>query len=102
MMRGCCTRLRDNRAIINSNGGMTLCDNAYNSEERFVGELYLGNIRNQTIYEIWNSGRRQHLLDLEAAQRLNEVDLCRNCFDFDIDRPTIVGSGKACSAPVRK
>lgn len=94
-MPGYCSRLRDNRAVITANGAMTLCDFAYNTEERFVGEHYLGNIRDQTIYEIWNSERRRRLLDLEATHRLKELDLCRDCEDFDISRPTIVGSATA-------
>lgn len=94
-MPGHCSRLRDNRAIITADGGVTLCDFAYNNEEEFVGVHHLGNIRDQTVYEIWNGERRRHLLELEAAHRLKELDLCRDCEDFDISLPTITGSVKA-------
>jgi MoaA/NifB/PqqE/SkfB family radical SAM enzyme len=85
-MPGYCSRLRDNRAIITADGAMTLCDFAYNTSEQHVGEHYLGNIKEQSIYEIWNGDRRRRLLELEAASRLKEVALCRGCTDFDISR----------------
>ncbi len=94
-MPGYCSRLRDNRAIITADGAMTLCDFAYNTDERFVGEHFLGNIRDQSIYDIWNGERRRKLLELESACRLKEVDLCRGCTDFDISRPTVTGGAKA-------
>ena len=96
-MPGYCSRLRDNRAIITADGAMTLCDFAYNTAERHVGEHYLGNIREQTIHEIWNGERRRRLLALEAACRLREVELCRGCNDFDISRPAEIPAAPAAA-----
>lgn len=87
-MPGYCSRLRDNRAIITADGALTLCDFAYNTDERYVGEHYLGNIKEQTIYDIWNGDRRRDILQMEAERRLKEIALCRGCTDFDISRPT--------------
>jgi hypothetical protein len=49
-----------------------------------VSVLSMGNVRTTSLREIWNSGMRQQMLALNDAGRLNEVELCRNCMDYDL------------------
>lgn len=73
-----CTRISRNDCFICSNGDVTLCDAAYN------GEIYLGNIHEQSLYKIWNGERRKKILALNASGRMNEIEFCCNCTDYDI------------------
>ena len=73
-----CIRVSRNDCFICSNGHVTLCDAAYN------GELYLGDVNTQTLYEIWNSEKRKRILDLNRVGRMNEIEFCRQCTDYDI------------------
>lgn len=73
-----CSRVSRNDCFICSNGDVTLCDAAYN------GEIYLGNIHEQTLYEIWNGELRKKILDLNKQGKMFEIDFCRNCTDYDI------------------
>lgn len=73
-----CTRVSRNDCFICSNGHVTLCDAAYN------GELYLGDVNTQTLYEIWNSEKRKRILDLNRAGKMNEIEFCQQCTDYDI------------------
>lgn len=73
-----CTRVSRNDCFICSNGHVTLCDAAYN------GELFLGDVNKQTLYEIWNGERRAEILSLNEEGRMDSVDFCRTCTDYDI------------------
>ena len=73
-----CTRVSRNDCFICSNGHVTLCDAAYN------GELFLGDVNTQTLYEIWNSDYRKRILDLNRVGKMNEIEFCRQCTDHDI------------------
>ena len=73
-----CSRVTRNDCFICSNGHVTLCDAAYN------GELYLGDVNTQSLYEIWNSAERKKILDLNKAGKMNEIEFCRQCTDYDI------------------
>lgn len=73
-----CLRISRNDGFICSNGDVTLCDAAYN------GEIYLGNVHEQTLYEIWNGERRKKILELNAQGRMYDIEFCRNCTDYDI------------------
>lgn len=73
-----CTRVARNDCFICSNGMVTLCDAAYN------GEINLGNINEQSLYEIWNGDKRKHILELNSQGRMNEIEFCRQCTDYDI------------------
>ncbi len=73
-----CLRVSRNDCFICSNGHVTLCDAAYN------GELYLGNIHESSLYDIWNGEQRRRILDLNRQGRMAEIPFCRGCTDYDI------------------
>lgn len=73
-----CLRISRNDCFICSNGHVTLCDAAYN------GELYLGDINKQTLYEIWNGENRKKILELNKLGRMYKIEFCRQCTDYDI------------------
>lgn len=73
-----CTRVTRNDCFICSNGQVTLCDAAYN------GELCCGNIKDNTLYEIWNGEIRSNILKLNNEGRMSELEFCRSCTDYDI------------------
>lgn len=73
-----CLRVERNDCFIFSNGVVTLCDAAYN------GEIYLGNINEQSLYDIWNGDKRKEVLKLNEEGRMSEIEFCRECSDYDI------------------
>ncbi len=73
-----CLRVMRNDCFICSNGHVTLCDAAYN------GEIYLGSIHEQSLYDIWNGEKRKKILELNESGRMSEIEFCRNCTDYDI------------------
>ena len=54
-----CARLNRSDCFINSDGTVTICDNAYNNE------LDIGNVWSNSVYEIWNGPERKKILDNE-------------------------------------
>ncbi|MFN8544096.1 MAG: SPASM domain-containing protein [Candidatus Binatia bacterium] len=73
-----CLRVTRNDCFICSNGHVTLCDAAYN------GEIYLGDVHETSLWDIWNGPHRQRVLELNAQGRMREIELCRTCTDYDI------------------
>lgn len=73
-----CTRVSRYDCFIFSNGHVTLCDAAYN------GEIYLGSLHEQSLYNIWNGERRKRILELNEQGRMSEMEFCRSCTDYDI------------------
>lgn len=73
-----CSRVSREDCLIFSNGDVTLCDAAYNSE------IYLGNIRDKSLSDIWNGQERKKILNLNEQGRMYEIEFCRNCVDYDI------------------
>lgn len=73
-----CTRVERGDCFIFSNGDVTLCDAAFNAE------IKLGNIHEQSLYEIWNGEERQRLLKLNAEGKMAENSFCCTCTDYDI------------------
>lgn len=73
-----CLRVSRNDCFICSNGHVTLCDAAYN------GELFLGNIHEQTLYEIWNGEKRKKIIEFNEKGLMCNIDFCRRCTDYDI------------------
>ncbi len=73
-----CNRVSRSDMFIFSNGETTFCDTDFN------GKLSLGNVKNQSIQEIWTSTKRKDILKLNREKRLAEVDLCKDCMDFDL------------------
>lgn len=73
-----CKRVDRNDCFICSNGDVTLCDAAYN------GELFLGNIHEESLYKIWNGDRRRGILELNEKGRMKEIQFCQRCTDYDL------------------
>jgi len=73
-----CTRVTRGDCFICSNGAVTLCDAAYN------GEILLGNVNEQSLYDIWNSPERKKILKLNEEGKMSEVEFCKKCTDYDI------------------
>lgn len=73
-----CTRVGRDDCFIGSNGDVTLCDAAYNSE------ILLGNVNDATLYEIWNGPERKRLTELNKTGRMFENEFCRACKDYDL------------------
>ncbi len=82
--RGRCKRVSRGDCFVCSNGAVTLCDVAYDCMEERVGILYLGNIHEQSIHDIWNGERRKTILDMEGEGKLEELPTCAQCTDYDI------------------
>lgn len=73
-----CLRVSRNDCFICSNGHVTLCDAAYN------GELFLGDVNKSSLFDIWNGDERRNILELNSAGRMEEIEFCRSCTDYDI------------------
>ncbi|MBF0603462.1 MAG: SPASM domain-containing protein [Nitrospirae bacterium] len=76
--RKSCHRINRSDLFIFSNGETTFCDTDFNAK------FTLGNIKNKTIREIWNSDLRKELIALNKTGGLNQVELCRDCLDYDL------------------
>lgn len=73
-----CFRIDRNDCIIHSNGVVSVCDVDYNAG------MGVGNINQNTLFDIWNGPLRKHILNLNAQGRMNELELCKTCTDYDI------------------
>lgn len=73
-----CLRVSRNDCFIMSDGHVTLCDAAYNHE------IDLGNIKNDTLFDIWNGDARKKILKLNEKGRMSENEFCQKCTDYDI------------------
>jgi len=72
-----CSRLSKGDCTIISTGDVHPCEDAYN------GELLMGNVGSNTLYEIWNSTVRKYLLDLNKRGKIHDLERCRECTDYD-------------------
>lgn len=73
-----CTRITRGDCFIVSNGDVQPCDATYNSE------ILLGNVKEKTVYECWNSKTRKLMLELNNKGELYKIKHCRKCTDFDL------------------
>ena len=73
-----CTRISRNDCFVFAHGMVTLCDVAVDEE------IPLGNIKEKTLHEIWNSDTRKRFLDLNAQGKMGEIEFCSKCTDYDI------------------
>ncbi len=76
--RKLCKRLGRSDCFINSDGSVTICDNAYNNE------LDIGSIWNNNVYELWNGDRHKEVLEMNRNGSLWSVPLCSECTDYDL------------------
>jgi radical SAM protein with 4Fe4S-binding SPASM domain len=73
-----CKRISRGDCFIVSNGDIQPCDATYNSE------ILLGNVKNDSVYNIWNSETRKHMLELNEKECLYEIEHCKKCTDYDL------------------
>lgn len=73
-----CTRVGRGDCFIFSNGHVTLCDFSYN------GEIFLGDVNEQSLFDIWNGEKRRHILELNEEGKMADMEFCRGCTDYDI------------------
>jgi radical SAM protein with 4Fe4S-binding SPASM domain len=79
-----CTRVQRGDCFVLSDGSVTLCDAVQNNDEAHAGLLYLGNVHEDSLYQIWNGSRRQQVLEMEREGRLFEIAACQECSDYDL------------------
>lgn len=75
-----CFRISQNDCFICSNGMVTPCDASYN------GEVSLGNVHEESLFDIWNGEARQRVLELDRTGCMHEIEFCSKCTDYDIKR----------------
>ena len=73
-----CTRISRGDCFIVSNGDIQPCDAAYNSE------ILLGNVKEKSVYEIWNSKIRKLILELNNKGEMYKIKHCQKCTDYDL------------------
>jgi len=76
--RQVCLRLQRFDCIVNSDGTVTVCDNAYNHQ------LDIGDVWSESLYDIWNGPRRKTLLERNQSGQIWESPLCSSCTDYDL------------------
>lgn len=73
-----CNRIGRGDCFIFADGEVSFCDTDFNHK------MSIGNIANSSIRNIWNSAGRLEAVNLNKSGRLNELELCRNCLDYDL------------------
>jgi len=73
-----CLRVSRADCFINSDGSVAICDNAYNNQ------LDIGDIWQNSVYEIWNGPDRSKYLKMNEEGTLWELPLCSECTDYDL------------------
>ena len=73
-----CSRINRSDCFINSDGSVAVCDNAYNNQ------LDIGNIWENSVYEIWNGQERHQILNMNEDGAIWDVPLCSKCTDYDL------------------
>ncbi|MBI4685902.1 MAG: radical SAM protein [Nitrospirae bacterium] len=76
--RAQCSRLSRSDCFINSDGSVAICDNAYNNQ------LDVGNVWDNSVYEIWNGSERRKILEMNKGGSLWHVPVCAECTDYDL------------------
>ncbi len=64
---------------ITTKGTVTMCPHDFNAV------LELGDVNKNTIKEIWNNSKFEHIRELHESGRRNEIPFCRKCVIFDLD-----------------
>ena len=65
-----------NKCVILTSGEVPLC--CFDFDAKYS----LGNIRNSSIADVWNSPVAQHYRKLHLEGRTGEIPLCKNCRDY--------------------
>lgn len=73
-----CNRILRGDCFVDCSGFVKLCDADYDSRRA------IGNLKDNTLYELWNSPNRKEVYDLNKKGRIFELECCRDCVDFDL------------------
>jgi MoaA/NifB/PqqE/SkfB family radical SAM enzyme len=73
-----CKRINRRSLTIFSNGETSFCLTDFN------GFFSMGNVKEKSIYDIWNGDIRKRIIKLNKEGRLNEVEMCKDCLDYDL------------------
>ncbi|MCW9034178.1 MAG: radical SAM protein [Rhodospirillales bacterium] len=73
-----CNRLDREDFFIFADGSVSCCDTDFNCT------LNIGNVRENTVQDIFLGPQYQNMKSLYKEGRLHEVDLCAKCRDFDL------------------
>lgn len=74
-----CSRLWYNFTVLNS-GDVVICCLDYN------GEIVIGNIKKQSVKEIWAGEKMAELRKLHLRRQFSQIPLCKNC-NFGVYQP---------------
>jgi radical SAM protein with 4Fe4S-binding SPASM domain len=64
------------RASITYTGDLKYCENDWYNKK------IVGNVKEKSIRNIWNSAEYRKLRSLHVKKRFSEIPLCKNCIDF--------------------
>jgi len=73
-----CNRIKRDDCFIFSDGEVAFCDTDFNHE------MSIGNIYNSTIEQIWSGSKHRNYELLNKQGRLEDIEMCRNCLDYDL------------------
>ncbi|MFA5173406.1 MAG: radical SAM protein [Candidatus Paceibacterota bacterium] len=73
-----CNRISRGDCFVDCSGFVKLCDADYDSLRA------IGNLRDGTLHEFWNSPARKLVYELNDQGRMFELECCRDCADFDL------------------
>ena len=73
-----CNRIDRGDCFIFADGEVSFCDTDFNHK------MSIGNVADSSIQNIWNSSSRLDVIKLNESGRLDELELCRNCLDYDL------------------
>lgn len=83
---------------IKANGEVTPCCTDWN------GKMKIGNVKTQSLQEIWDGEALRRIQSLHVAKRRSEIESCRDCtmiyhFPDNLDSLTEEEFGERCSQP---
>lgn len=68
----------------------------------YQGEYVIGDLKKQSIFEIWNSKEMQALRQKHVFGKINEVELCKNCETYSASVVKVLGSSFFDALTIRK
>lgn len=71
----CCPEVFD-KLSINWDGSVSACCGDYDNK------MIIGNIKDNTLLEIWNSNKMNAYRKILSEKRYDELELCKGCYDY--------------------
>ncbi len=73
-----CNRVNRGDCFVFSDGEVGFCDTDFNHK------MSLGNIAYSTVRTLWNGPERQKVVTLNESGKMDDLDMCKNCLDYDL------------------